>query len=197
MKKEEVFDAHALPKLRKLSGGFFMRRIFQKAGPQDRVAYGLSMNFIRLVDQAIRSYEAGRAAMEDFANTHEHLAWGSLETACGQFELCVQSIYRAEAMATGVIKYKDSPPSLIKCYSSSKNVLSNRLSKDISKMRNTIHHLDKELRGGNIDDGQAVSLVPGCHALELGKVSVKYDILVEAITTLYPISEAVSRYREN
>lgn len=196
MKEEEIFDAPPLPNLERLSAIYLLSVVFQKAGRKDRVAYGLAINFIRLVDQAVRTYVAARESMIEFTHTHDHFAWDKLESGCSQFELCVQSIRRAVAMANGIVRYDGTPEVLRQILPPEKTILPNHLFRPITNLRNASQHLDRELERGRIGPGDAVSLVPGRDALELGTYRLNYDHIVKAIGLLHPFAEAVSKFQE-
>ena len=197
MKKEERFDAPPLPKLSMLSSSFVLRVVFQGCGAKDKTAYALSVNFVRLVDQAVRSYESARAALIVFVSTYEHIAWGKVESGVSDFEQCIVSIHRAVAMAKGLINYEGTPTGLRHCFPESGVILPEVIERQIRRLRNTLHHFDEKLLKGKIQPKEAIVLVPARHTLELGSRSLSYHILIDAITSLHPMADAVSRFRED
>ena len=196
MEKEEIFNAPILKKLSPISGEYVMKYIFQNAGFKEHSIHGLAMNFIRLVDQAIKSYNRGRESMIEFTETNDQIAWNKAFDSCTQFEICVQSIHRAVLFLKSIDESKDKYQGLDLCFTSNDIKYITNMIKPIKKFRNKSQHLEEELSVGKIKKGQAISLKPCQNSLELGKWSVTYNLLTDSITFLHPIAVAVSKYRE-
>ena len=64
------FNIPDISYLQQRSITFAINRIFVGGGPKDYETYFLLMNFIRLVDFAVREYTYGRRATLEFAETY-------------------------------------------------------------------------------------------------------------------------------
>lgn len=185
-----------LSALRPRSTALSINRIFRGAGPKDIEAYALTMNFVRLVDLSISEYQAGREAIQQFASEHESLALGRGFASAGHFELCMGSIKRAMNFLKSLRGSPSVPQSLKNLLPRSTIVLTGVIEGKITGIRNAIQHLDAKIQRGDIDKGQALSLMPMEEQLELGEHIVSYADLSQWLKELHELSSKLVYYCE-
>jgi hypothetical protein len=197
VKQDELFNITALPKLSKLSTKYMMRRFFQRGGPRDKLIYGMVVNFIRLVDQAACSYNMARDSLMKYANTHDAIAWGRVISACTQLELCTGSAYRALVFAEAICKNRLTPAGLRDCFPTKCRFIPKSTIEALRDLRNTVQHLEEELRCGKITEGKAIMIYPTSTAVELGDARLSYQDIADCITQLHEVAAEVSKFRES
>lgn len=158
--------------------------------PRDRMTGALILNFVRLVDKAVRSYEAARKDLDAFR--HGDLNLTALMSATSHIETCVGSCCRANRLAIGLDKVTEhaaipaatpAPPYL--------------RDDPVRDLRNAIEHMDERIEKGQLTEDQ----LPLCVVLTnvgimLSDSRISYADLADRIRALHAVAERVAHYQE-
>ena len=189
------FDAPDLSGLGELSTLFAARRIFQRAGPTHHEVYALTMNYIRLVDTAIREYENGRRMLSRFEEATS-AGLNLMFRASSHFEVCIDALKRALNHLKKLRAHKDVPQSMKDLLPSKLLVLTGTVEGHMTTMRDAIQHLEKDILKGEIVAGQALCLMPVEDGLELGDYKIHFRDLAKWLRELHQRAEALAHYWE-
>jgi hypothetical protein len=125
----------------KLSLQFALNRVFGGGGPSDPRSYALAVNFVRIVDIALLSYEQIRLELTTFVNGPGNLI-SPLLIATGKCESLLECLQRAIRLARRIKSDKNGPS--IDRYL---GVLTGTTGTCIGHMRDAIQHVDEKLMG--------------------------------------------------
>lgn len=190
------FDVPDLSGLRELSTLFAARRFLQRAGPTHHEAYGLTMNYIRLVDAAIREYESGRGLLSRFEETTRSTGLNLMLGACSHFEFCIDALRRSVNHLKGIRAHPDVPRSMKTLLPKNLEVLTGTVEGQITGMRHAIQHLEERMGKGEIVRGQPLCLIPEEDGLALGDRKIHFRDLAGWLQELHERAEALANYWE-
>ncbi len=190
------FEAPDLSSLKECSTLFAVRRIFQRAGPPDYQAYGLTVNYIRLVDIAIREYESGRSMLSRFAETTRSAGLNLMFAASSHFEICVDAVKRSVNHLKKIRGHPNVPQSMKDLLPRNLTVLTGQVEKQITDMRDAIQHLEKDILKGQIVAGQPLCVMPEEDGLALGGHKIHFHDLARWLRELHERAEALAHYWE-
>ena len=179
-----------IPDLSQWQDGFpnyYLGLIFKGNRPKDDAAHALLNGYIRLVEGAVRFYEAARKAIILGWNTHDKLMLGAFNDATNSFEACVTNMYRA---ATFMERIRGTPAIDTNFKNTLKPVpIFVRRIKAIREIRRAIHHLDEAITGPGVTTGMPIFLVTTgdivrrddrqeiktIDRLQIGECKIKFD----------------------
>ena len=165
-----------------------LNHFLNSGGPRDTTAYALWMNFIRLVDVAVREYELGRQEIVGSASILRRDT-----VAAGHFELLLITLKRAVAHLNALRRCQT-----LKILLKKSEIASIRASeKWITNMRNAIAHLDERITNREIQKGEPLCLKPVKDAVELGNKSIPYSEITDVIRKLHKLAGNVALYVES
>lgn len=175
-----------------------LERMFRGGGPSDPIVYGLTMNFVRLADSSLQSYERGRLALEDYMDARESggLDLSSFLIATSSFEQCMESIKRAINFLKAIRGSIGTPQALKDALPRPIGILSGRVEGVVTGMRDAIQHLEGDIQGGAIVSGDPLALMPVDDAVELGVMRITYSDLSGWVHELNQLAEIVARFHE-
>ena len=163
MSQENLLPPTDLPDLSKLhpwSERAAILRVMGGGGSRDHTAQVLLTNGVRLLDAAIGDYQLGRSEVLEFhARDPSEFAIGHIMRATTHFESCIWHLDR-------FIKHARALRSLKNAESELKALIPKDLSffagsaHAITNVRNTISHLEKEARNGELPQGTKIVLAP-------------------------------------
>lgn len=194
---EIKFNIPDLSELKPFSVTFMMSHFFTGSGPKGRKAFALVMNFIRLVDLAIREYENGRDALCEFATTINGFGLHLTIRASAHFEVCISTLKRSVYLLKRIQKHPEVPQSLKDLLPRGSRVLPGQGEHQILDMRNAIQHLEERIITGEIMAGQSLGLMPSEDCIELGGCRILYPDLAEWLRELHIHAIRLSQYRED
>lgn len=186
------FKAPNLSELDELSLGFALNHILNNSGNYNHTDYALVMNFVRLVDLAIREYENGRRKLCESQNNNTARLWLTI-VASGHFEVCITTIKRTIGHLKGIRSNKtirDNLPQSIK-------ILNGKSEKQITDMRNAIQHFDEQIKKGEIKKGQPLFIIPTETAIELGAYTIQFADLSSWLRELHKCASSLALYKES
>jgi len=168
--------------------GLMLNVIFRKAGPTDYQARALWTNYVRLVDQVVREYNAARKELQLYVNTPNNVM-SPLFVCTGHFESCITTMKRAIVFARRMRRHKNGPQ--IGKY----EVLASS-GKKIVDLRDAIEHLDEDILKGNIPQGSSILLKVNSDSLELAGNEIFFSDLAKWIRELHKIASELIDYRD-
>lgn len=189
------FDVPDLSDLRGLSPMFAFRRFFQGAGPTQHKAYSLTMNYIRLVDTAIREYENGRRSLSDYEEARD-AGLDLMLKVSSHFEVCIDALKRSLNHLEKIKAAKHVPQPMKDLLPRGLEVATGASVNQITSMRNGIQHLERDILKGKIVKGQSLCLVPEEDGLTLGDQSIHFRDLAKWLRELHGCADALAHYRE-
>jgi len=187
-KRNEMPDLSSLTQ--KLILGLTLNTVFRGAGPVDNKAKAFWVNYVRLVDQLVWEYNAARDALQDYIDTPNHTL-SHFFRCLAHIETHINTAHRSIKFARRMRRHKDSPRI------GKLSVLSDDVGKRIADMRNDIEHLEDEILNGNIEDGQATTLMVQSDRVELFGNIILYSELAEWTKELHSLAEALIDYQES
>ena len=192
-----VFNIPALSHLSSQSISFVMERFLTDSGPQDRKAYALVMNFVRLVDLAVSEYESGRLAILQLANKRNgNLRLGPAIRSTAHFEVCIDALKRAINFLKAIRGNATVPQALKDLLPRTSSLISGKAEGKVTDMRDAIQHLEERIQKGEIIEGESLALQPTCDDLQLGSRNLRYIELAEWLTEAHTLSSTLRGYRE-
>lgn len=197
-RKRKILSDYDFPNLSNLqykSILFSVNRFFRGAGPKECHAYALTMNFIRLVDLAVQEYELGRDCLQEALNNNEHI--GSAIASAGHFEVCLNALKRSINFLKAIRGSQDIPIGLKSLLPRQSIVLKRNVENQVNRMRNAIEHLERDIKNGEIQNGQALCVYAKKEMLELGCHCIRYEDLAKWLTELNTLSSKLALYSES
>lgn len=176
-------DIHSKNTLSLILNGFF-----GGAGPKDKVARGLWINYVRIVDQAIYEYHLAREKMEEHINTDNNV-FSPLLRCSTHLENCIACIRKAIRFARAIRKNQAAP------YIPRMDLLSDSGSRKIMRTRNILEHLEEKLINGELNDEGTIMVAPQEKHLIVGTTAISYDELSSWLNDLFHLAEAIKDYR--
>lgn len=160
---------------------------FRAAGPIDRNARSLWLNYIRLVDQMIWEYEAARNELQEYVDTTN---LSPLFRAIAHMETLVNTMRRAILFARRMRRHKDSPKI------EKLSVLSGSAGDRLVAIRNAIEHLESTILNGEIARGEPTTLLVQSDRIELLEHEIYYVELADWATELHTLAIQLADYRD-
>lgn len=173
----------------KLSLNVALNATLRAAGPLDRNARALWLNYVRLVDQLIWEYEAARHALQNFVDTPNNTL-SPLFRAIAHMETLVNTMRRAIFFARRMRRHKDSPKI------EKLNVLSGSAGDRLVEIRNAIEHLENKILKGKIAQGEPTTLLVQSDRLELLGHEILYRELADWAVELHDLAIELADYRD-
>ncbi len=173
----------------KLSLNVAFNATFRAAGPLNRKARALWINYVRLVDQLIWEYEAARDALQDYVDT-PNTTLSPLFRAIAHMETLVNTMRRAILFARRMRRHKDSPQI------EKLNVLSGNAGDRIVEIRNAIEHLENKILEGKITQGEPTTLLVQSDRIELLAHEIFYRELADWAIELHDLAIQLSDYQD-
>lgn len=162
---------------------FAAKNIF--SSNRDYETYALLMNFMRLMDLAIREYENGRRLLDEFKAPSSSFRLSPIFLASGHFEGCVSTLKRVINYVKVIRSHPKVPQDLKVLLPGRLTVLRGHVEKQITDLRDAIQHLENQIQKGEIAPGDAICLEPSQHGLNLGKHKVLYSDLAGWLQELH------------
>jgi hypothetical protein len=197
-KMELKYNIPDLSSLKPFSATYMANYFFTGVGPKGREAYGLVMNFIRLVDLAIFEYENGRIALCQFATPSNATLIGLFIKASAHFEVCVSTLIRSMnhlMKMRGERKISQPLKDLLPRTLRGRKV--ERVRDEVKVLRDAIQHLEEKILKGETPTGKPIALMPCEDCIELGGYKISYSHLAEWLRELHGCARKLSRYRED
>lgn len=163
---------------------------FCGGGPKTLKSRALVTNYVRIVDQAVKQYKRARDAFDEYVNTPNDVI-SPLFVAVGYFEELIPTLKRAIRFADKIRMDKDCPP-----IPRTLSIFSSNTTRQITDLRNAIEHLDEQLCGGDLKEGDPVALLVKENSIELFNVEIKYSSLENWIRELEGMAKRLSTYIE-
>ena len=141
--------------------------IFRGRVPGDRRSETLMVGFVRIVDKAVREYEACRTALHA-SRAGGRRSFGKLLEAVASMESCVNALARAHLYVGALRSYRRGPR-----ISRHTAALSTGARNRIRNLRDAIEHMDERILAGKLAEEEPVALLldGGCVALGTTRVS--------------------------
>ena len=174
------------------SHGVALNRFFRGGGPKDPIAYGLWMNFTRLVDVVVREYEFARI---ELANSRD-LSFPRVLVAIGYYESLLTTLKRCINHLKALRRYYATHPSLKNLLPGNVGVLRSNVEGRITGMRDGIQHLEGQLIRGCIQKGEPLCLTPSTDGVVLGNLKISYTEIAKWIRELHTLAGNVASYVE-
>ncbi len=188
----KVPKQNLMPELEELhsknSLNLILNLYLRRGGPNDKLAKGLWINYVRMVDQAIYEYHFARKYMEEFVTTDNNTISPLLRCST-HFENCIVSIRKAINFARSIRK-NQAAPEIPKT-----ELLSDRGARKIMDARNMLEHLEENLIKGKIEEGSMIMLAPEEKYLSIGSIVITYAELSVWLKELFEIAEVIKDYR--
>lgn len=165
--------------------------VFNKMGVRDRLASAYAINYIRMVDKAVREYEQARRELLPFVENRESLL--ALIRTADHLETCVNAVKRALNNLDRMRQHKQSaavPRTFWRALRHRESVLRN--------IRKLVEHMDNALSTGEVVSGQptAVSITDRGDAARIGEHTRPFSELAATIRKLYEWASDLAQYRE-
>jgi hypothetical protein len=141
-----------------------LRRIFQQGGAQEHRAYVLQLNAVRLADSTVAEYELARSAIAAFHGENQEVGIRFINRASGHFESCIWSFERFMKHAKALRSATFVPDDLRDLVPRKSSFLQPAVEKQVTRMRHTLAHLEKDALKGLLPQGSNIILL----ALESG-----------------------------
>jgi len=157
--------------------------------PPDRSLVGLFTNFVRLIDKALREYDAARAELMLYVVPHEGLRTSPYLRAIDHMENCVSATHRAvlNGRALQANMVGRSGPRLTALQE-----------QRLSHVRNAVEHSDEKILGRqkfksspSFVAGEPFSLRLANRSMVIGSNVLTYKELVSAMSKAYRTIEAI------
>jgi hypothetical protein len=182
-----------MPDLSALDGKLILNQalntMFRRAGPSDRLAKALWLNYVRLVDQTLWEYKAARESLQEYVETPNNVI-SPLFRTIAHLEACINTTWRAIRFARRMRRNKNSPRI------DKLPVLSDTVASQIDKLRNAIEHLENKILNGAIAEGEPTTLIAKSDGIELAGIEIFYLELANWIKELHSLAESIIDYRE-
>ena len=196
-KMELKYNIPDLSGLKPFSVTFMMYHVFAGGGPKGHEAYGLLMNFVRLVDLTIREYENGRMALNQFVATDDFSSLGFFFRASAHFEVCISTLKRSMNHLIRMRRErKISQPLKDLLPKTLRGRKVERVRDDVRVLRDAIQHLEERILKGETPTGKPIALMPCEDCVELGGYRILYSDLAKWLRELHGCARKLSRYRE-
>lgn len=174
------------------SHGVVLNRFFRGGGPKDDVVYALWMNFVRLADVAVREYELARSVLM----SSDRSKISRTIVAIGHFESLLTTLKRCIDHLKALRGNRATPQSMKNLLPRRLKVLTGGVERRITKMRDSIQHLERDLITGCIIQGEPVCLKPSKNGIELGNQKISYTEIAVWVRELHDLAGNVVLYKE-
>jgi hypothetical protein len=168
---------------------FLLSHIYQGAGAKDYCARAFQINLVRLVDKALEDYELSRVAFSEYVSRPSNNVWSPLFRAVGHMENCFGSLERALRLARRLAEHEETATAV-----SGFSILEPAVRKRISKIRNTMEHIDERVIQQQIKEGDLTMLFLSEDAVELQHERIEYSELVAWLRELHDLSTNMATF---
>ena len=191
-------DLPDLGDLRPLAAWFGILRVLSGSGSDDRVAYGLQANSIRLCQAAISEYQLGQAAIRSFHATLGGLTplhWlvvsiRHFESMLWHLERFIKHAKALRSACTAEIDLKHLIPRQLAFFQ-------DKAESRISKLRHSIAHLEQDIQNSKFPEGESMMLRPTRRGLELGAECIEWAELEAWLREAYEVSSKLVEFSPN
>ncbi len=156
--------------------------IFIKAPSERYQINALTGTYVRLVEAALIEYRLGAEKFREFWSTHTSLNMGAMHRSTSHFETCISNMYIATKCYRRLKKDRLQDPIAQLLCTKKVEFAKDPITDKFRLVRNTIHHLEKDVMEGRIVTGQPFALKPDGpevkHPTELNQTIKTIDRLV-------------------
>jgi hypothetical protein len=182
-----------LSSLKKVSPFYALKVVFLGHRPKDDLAYALVMNFIRMVDQILYSYQ------DAFHNLCKcrNMKMAHIIYAISSLENCITSLQRAQKLLKALRRNDGIPQELKELIPRDIKVIQNKIIKNVNDVRNAIMHIEDKLVNGEISSENAnLCLIPNEANIEIGKYKIEFIDLALWIKELHKYALILNDYHD-
>lgn len=197
----DTFPPNELPDLRELrplAAWFGILRALSGSGSDDRLAYGLQANSIRLCQAAISEYQLGLAAIHKFHATLGGLTplhW--LIVSISHFESMLWHLERFVKHSKALRSARTAEMDLKKLIPRSLAFFQDKAESRITQLRHCIAHLEGDIQGYKFPEGKGMMLRPTSRGLELGAECIEWAELEVWLREAYEVSSKLAEFSPN
>lgn len=178
----------------KLNSPALMPMLIVGEKPRDHIFVALVVNLVRIVDIGLTDYLNMRKCLLKYwyRKNSSSVPLGFLLLAAGHFEACISNLKRAIVHLKKIRGFSTVPRTTNDLLRKKYGVLSGKVEGRVTKMRDSIQHLEKRIREGKIRKGEAI--YPSSSdkdGMKLGSHKIKFDELAQWIQELHTLCAAL------
>ena len=139
--------------------GYWLHVLFVGSLTDSFQINSLATMYVRLVEAAIVEHKLGKANLLDFWSTHSAVKLSALNRSISHFESCLSDMHRAINCFTRLRRHKSLPEALKSILSAERpRFVAEYVAGQLRDIRNEIHHLEKLVLDGRLEQGQPIAL---------------------------------------
>jgi hypothetical protein len=187
-------DIPPLDDMRPLSEWLGLLRAFAQGGSVESVSFALQMNAVRLIDAAVRDYEAGRRSVIQFhCREPSEFGLGWAIQATSYFESSAWHLYRAVQLLRKLRRRNEAEPGLRAAVPRGWDLLSDG---PLQGLRNAVTHLEGETVSGAIPSGTPIALLPTPSGPTLGTEVIPWRDLERWLRDAHACAERLAHFQQ-
>jgi hypothetical protein len=191
-------DLPGLSELRPLAGWFGVLRALTGAGSDDRVAYTLQANSIRLSQAAISEYQLGVLAVKNFHEKRQELSalhWAVVSV--NHFESCLWHLERFLKHCRALRGSVSAEPDLKRIIPRTLQIFEQDAESRITRLRHRLAHLEKAAQNSELPQGSSIMLRPVRSGLILADIQISWLELAAWLREAHSIVERLIEFMPN